>query len=207
MSLGIDFPAFGAVNPFTGTTPAGAIDTFNTNLEANGLPQLLGSIYCAPLNPVNVGTAANGSGLQPIYKYVRYNPTTSQTIQAGPALVYWKDETFTTVTPLAAEAFGGATTAANSIAGWLLYNTTSVAGATASAINGNACWIQVGGFIAGAYTGAAVTASASIMGALNAGVAWSTVSPATAGNKVAAYALTAAVSTAFLADIYVPFIN
>jgi hypothetical protein len=135
---------------------------------------------------------------------VRYNPTTSETIQAGPALVYWKDETFTTVTPLAAEAFAGATSAANSIAGWLLYNTTTLASAAASLINGNFCWIAVGGFVPGAFISSGA-ANISLMGALNAGAAWSTVTPATAGNKVAAYTLTAASSN--LADLYVPFLN
>jgi hypothetical protein len=208
MGFGIDYPAFGSVNPLTTTlanTPYAAIDTFNAALENNGATQLLGSLYQAPLVPT--GSVTNGGGLNSYLKYVRYNPTTSQTIQAGPALVYWKDETFTTVTPLAAEAFAGATSAANSIAGWLLYNTTTLSTATAAQINGNFCWIAVGGFVPGAFTGSAALANASIMGGLNAAGAWVTVSPATAGNKVAAYALTASVTAAFLADIYIPFIN
>ena len=117
MGFGIDYPAFGSVNPLTTTlanTPYTAIDTFNAALENNGASQLLGSLYQAPLVPTN--SAANGGGLNSYLKYVRYNPTTSQTIQAGPALVYWKDETFTTVTGLASEAFLAAGASSASVA-------------------------------------------------------------------------------------------
>lgn len=205
MAFGIDFPAYSSVNPFTGTTPASAIDTFNSGLENNGLPQLLGSLYQAPL--VGSSQTLAGGGLNPIYKYVRYNPTTSQTIQAGPALVYWKDETFTTVTPLAAEAFNTATSI-NSIAGWLLYNTTTTPGATAAQINGNGCWIQVGGFLAAAFLGTGSTAAANvpIVGAGTAGAAWTTSATVAAGNRIAAYTLTA-VSAALTSDLYIPFLN
>lgn len=205
MSLGIDFPAFGATNPFTGTTPASVIDTYNTALENNGLPQPLGSVYFAPLNPAVVGAAANGSGLQAGYKYVRYNPTTSQTIQAGPALVYWKDETFTTVTPLASEAYNTANSV-NSIAGWLLPNTTTTPGLLAATLNGNACWIQIAGFLSQAYTGVAVAAGISLQGGATGATAWASATPAVAGSRPLAWALTAAVSTAFLADLYIPLI-
>lgn len=205
MAFGIDFPEFGSVNPYTGTTPYTAIDTYNTALENNGASQLIGSLYQAPLVPTSSLVA--GGGLNAYFKYVRYNPTTSQTIQAGPALVYWKDETFTTVTPLAAEAYNTANSV-NSIAGWLLYNTTSVPGATAAAINGNFAWIAVGGFVPLAYTGVAVTAGLPLVGSGTAGAAWASSATVAAGNRIAAYAITTATATpAFLADLYVPFLN
>lgn len=202
MSLGIDYPAFGATNPFTGTTTYTAIDTFNSALENNGALQPLGSIYAAPLNFPAPPSPVNGQGLQPFYKYVRYNPTVSQTIQAGPALVYWKDETFTTVTGLYSEAFLSANQPAG-VAGWLLYNTTTLASAVASAINGNFCWIQVGGFIPGAFVTAA-TVGQSLYGVAT-GAAWATTTTAPTSGSEAGYALTAAASN--LSDIYVPFTN
>lgn len=202
MGIGIDFGAFGATNPFTGTTPFTAIDTYNTALENNGALQPLGSIYALPLNPAVVGAAANGSGLQLITKYVRYNPTVSQTIQAGPAIVYWKDETFTTITGLYSEAFLSANQPAG-VAGWLLYNTTALSSAVATAINGNFCWICVGGFLAGAFVTAA-TVGQSIYGVAT-GAAWATTTTAPTSGSEAGYALTTAASN--LSDIYVPFTN
>jgi len=201
MSLGIDFPAFGSVNPFTGTTPASVVDTYNTALENNGATQPLGSLYCAPQPQATVGTAANGSGLQPIYKYVRYNPTVSQVLLTGAQLVYWKDETFTTVTGLYSEAPWGI----NGIAGWLLYNTTAVSGATAATINGNYCWIQVGGFLAGAYVTAASIGDSIYGAASTFGATGHTVASTAPPNRVAAWAYTAAASN--LADLYIPLIN
>jgi len=207
MGFGIDYPAFGSVNPLTTTlanTPYTAIDTFNSALENNGASQLLGSLYQAPLVPT--GSATSGGGLNAYLKYVRYNPTTSETIQAGPALVYWKDETFTTVTSLGSESFLG-TAAPASVAGWLLYNTTTLASAAASLINGNFCWILVGGFLPGAFVTAA-TAGDSIFG-VSGGAAWATghtAYSAAATSRVAGIALTTA-SGASLSDLYVPFLN
>ena len=130
---------------------------------------------------------------------------TTQTIQTGPALVYWKDETFTTVTPLYSEAFLSAA-APTGVAGWLLYNTTTLASAAASAINGNFAWIAVGGFVAGAYVTAA-TAGDSLYG-VSSGAAWATghtVFGTAAPSKVAARALTTAATN--LSDIYIPLLN
>lgn len=207
MGFGLDFPEVSGGNPYVGNNLFATVDPFNAALENNGAANSLGSIYQAPLNldQVPVGSAANvpGIGLNDYYKYVRYNPTTSEAIQAGPALVYWKDETFTTVTGLSTEAF---INGPNGVAGWLLYNTTAVPGATAAQINGNFCWILVGGFLSLAYLGVAASAGASIEGTAS-GAAWLATTPATAGNIVAAIALTASVSTAFLADLYVPLIN
>lgn len=202
MSLGIDYATFGAVNPYTGSTPSSVVDTYNNALENNGASQILGSLYFAPLDPshVNVG----GAGLQNGFKYVRYNPTASQVIQAGPALVYWKDETFTTVTPLSTEAYLPALQSSG-IAGWLLYNTTTTPGATASVINGNLCWIQVAGFIPGAYSSAATTAGVGIYGVSANATPWVTTITAPAPARLAGIAL-GATSAANLVDLYVPLI-
>jgi hypothetical protein len=206
MSLGIDFGAFGATNPFTGNTPFTAIDPFNAALENNGASQPLGSLYFLPINaagvPIAPATTVPGQGLQLALKYVRYNPTTSQTIQAGPALVYWKDETFTTVTPLFSEAFLPALQSSG-VAGWLGYNTTTLPSATAASINGNFAWIVVGGFISGAFVTAA-TAGQGLYGVAT-GAAWATTTTAPAPARLAGIATTAAAGG--LADIYVPLLN
>ncbi len=199
MSLGIDYPKLGSANPITGQSYYTVIDTYNTAIENNGALQPLGSITFLPLNPASLTTS--GIGLQQAYKYVRYNPTVTQTLKNGPALVYWKDETFTTVTPLASEAFSGI----NNIAGWLLYNTTALSSATAAQINGNFCWICVGGLLAGAWVTAAAAADASIYGASSTAFATGTSASGTAPpQKVAGWSLAAAASN--LVDLYVPLL-
>jgi hypothetical protein len=116
-------------------------------------------------------------------------------------LVYWKDETFTTTTGLASEAFSGI----NNIAGWMLYNTTTTSAAVATDINGNFCWIQVGGLLVGAWVTAAAAADASIYGASSTFGATGTTAANTAPpNKVAGWSLAAAASN--LVDLYVPLL-
>lgn len=125
----------------------------------------LGTLYAAPVNG-SLPQSSPGVGVPPVMKYVYYNPT-SQVVApvVAPAPVYWKDETFTTVTSVSTEAMSGAGTtlalASQFIAGWLLPNTTSIAGlvavgvpATPSGLNGSCVWIQVGGFLAGAFLNA-----------------------------------------------------
>lgn len=197
MSFGIDFPAFAGVNPFTGTTPGGAIDVFNAALPLNGLPQSLGSLYQAPLtSSAGVG---KGAGSNPVYRYVRYNPTASQTILTGPQLVYWKDNTFTTVTGLASEALS-----INLIAGWLLYNTTAQgAGALAANINGNGCWIQCGGYLQGAFVTLGTAVGGNVIGAGGTFGATGYIAPGSAiTNTVAGVVVT--VAAANLSDIWIP---
>lgn len=199
MSFGLDFPATGGGNPYIAGTFSQQIDVFNSALENNGAMQPLGSIYQAPLNPA--ATTQNGIGSNRYLKYVRYNPTVTQAIKNGPGLVYWKDETLTTVTPLYSEAFMGI----NGIAGWLLYNTTTVTGATAAQINGNFCWIHVGGFLSGAWTTNSGAAGSAVIGAASTAFATAAVAASTAPtNTVAGWQQAAAVSN--LVDIYVPLI-
>jgi hypothetical protein len=196
MSIGTDYPVVS-----TGSTLT-SIDTFDATKLNNGAQNLLGQVYVIPLNADRVGAAANGMGLQKYVKYVRYNPTVSQAILTGPGIVYWKDETFTTVTGLLSESFTGN---ANSVAGWLQYNTTTLATATAAQINGNFCFIAVGGFLAGAVSVAATAVGDTLFGLAGA----FTVNRVAAGTaftfRPAAYALTAV--AAGLSDLYIPFLN
>jgi hypothetical protein len=197
--FGLDYPKIGSANPITGQNLYTVIDTYNTALENNGAQQPLGSIYQAPLN---LGTlVTSGIGLNAYYKYVRYNPTASQTLKTGPTLVYWKDETFTTVTGLASEALS-----LDLPAGWLLYNTTTLSSATAAQINGNFCWILVGGFLPGAFVttgtavGGAIIPSGTTFGATG------YIAPSTAiTDPVVGRVLVAAASN--LSDLYVPLLN
>lgn len=92
------------------------------------------------------------NGFPPVFKYVRYLSQSNQSLNAYPGIVYYADSTGTTVTGYAGEAYGVTTNNAsvpgNALAGVLLYNTTSSGlsgSAAAAALNGNWCWIQVGG--------------------------------------------------------------
>lgn len=199
--FGIDYPKIGSANPLTGQNLYTVIDPYNSALENNGALQPLGSLYQAPLNPAVIGAAANGSGLNAYYKYVRYNPTVTQTLKTGPTLVYWKDKSFTIVTGLASEALS-----LDLPAGWMLYNTTTTSGAVAADINGNYCWILVGGYLPGAWVttgtavGGAVIPSGSTFGATG------YIAPSTAiTDPVVGRVVTVAASN--LSDLYVPFLN
>lgn len=208
MAFGIDYPDFGATNPLTaGTTVYTAVDTYNTALENNGANQPLGSIYQAPLSLGVVGTATKGIGQNNYFKYVRYNPTVSQNFLTGPQLVYWKDNTFTTVTGLASEALS-----INLIAGWLLFNTTTTplasgqtAAQQAALVNGNFVWIQVGGYLPGAYVTTGTATGGIIIGASSTFGANAYIAPGSnITNEVAGIVIAAASSN--LADLYVPLI-
>lgn len=194
--FGIDYPVISTGNTKT------SIDTYDTTKQNNGAQNSPGAIYQLPLNTAGVGTGLNGAGLNKFVKYVRYNPTVSQTILTGPAPVYWKDETFTVVTPLQSEAFYAG---ANSIAGWLEYNTVTLSSATAAQINGNWCFICVGGFLAGCIAAASTAVGDAMIG----GTAAFTPVRVAAGTAPTArpigFALTAIAS--LVSDMYVPLLN
>src|ERR1700761_8080904 len=155
MSFGMDYPVITTGNAKTVIDTyiaPGAPNVNGTSGITNGSFNTPGILYQYQPQPFRVGV--NGSGSPIFLKYVRYNPTASQTIVNGPTIVYWKDETFTTVTGLLSEAIGGTTLGLNFIAGWMLPNTTDLPSVTAATLNGNWCFIQVGGFLSGAYVGA-----------------------------------------------------
>jgi hypothetical protein len=120
----------------------------SSTVPLNGPPkQPLGTIYSPPIN-VGIATAA-GAGAPPVYKYVQYQSTTNPAVVAAPAPVYYTDETYTIVSGNAAEAY--ITTAGVSIAGYLMPNTTALSTLTAALLNGNWVWIQIAGFLKGAW--------------------------------------------------------
>ena len=126
----------------------------------------LGFVYAAPwgLNPstgsgqvfsTTAGSSTPGFGAPGVFKYVYFYDAgaLTGTLQAAPAPVYWIDESFTTVTGNAANAYstiGGA-----SIAGYLMPNATALGTNMTGAqwygqLSQSYCWIQVAGFLSGA---------------------------------------------------------
>lgn len=132
---------YGAFQKITTGNVRTTIDS--STVPANGVPrQPLGTIYSPP---VNAGAAiGSGYGAPPVYKYVQYNSTANPSVQAAPAPVYWKDETFTVVTGVFSESF---LAAAGSAAGYLMPNSTDYSGLTAAILNGNWVWIQIAGWL------------------------------------------------------------
>lgn len=165
---------------------------FQTTLD-NTAQNPLGCIYAPPVNAGAI-TTAPGTGAQPVVKYVYYNSTSNPAVVASPAPVYYKDETFTVVTGNAAEAF--VTTLGCMIAGYLLPNSTAYSGLTAAILNQSYCWIQIGGFLAGAYAPTTTPGAGDLVVGLTTGN-WASegVSAATA-NGLLGRQLTAVVSNA-----------
>lgn len=138
----------------------GVVDTYSTtstyNGQLNGALNPLGSLWTIPSpsqggNTILATAAGYGSFLT--VKYVRYNSTANPAMVAGPAVVYYTDETFTTVSGVFSEGNVTGTGSASSVAGVLLPNTGSVAGVglgtgvTAALLNGNYVFIAVAGFV------------------------------------------------------------
>jgi len=107
-----------------------------------------------PTTAVFSTTAAgstSGYGAPPIFKYVYFNDAAALTgtAQVAPAPVYYIDESFTTVTPNAANAYF--TTAGACIAGYWMPNTTALGTSNTAAqwyaqFIGSYGWIQIAGF-------------------------------------------------------------
>jgi hypothetical protein len=119
----------------------------SSTLPLNGPPrQPLGTIYSPPIS-VALATP-HGAGAPPVYKYVQYQSTANPAVVAAPAPVYYTDETFTIVSGVFSESL---TASAASVAGYLMPNSTALSTLTAATLNGNWVWIQIAGFLAGAY--------------------------------------------------------
>jgi hypothetical protein len=137
--IGATFPFQQTPELFTGN-PATVNDLYSTTPSASGL--LANGARMAP------GTRfyqTDSAGRLLKFRYVRYNPTAAVVLTLGtnvPGVVYWKDNTFTIVTPTASE---GISTKINQIAGYLL---------NANATAGNFVCIQVAGYLANAVVSA-----------------------------------------------------
>lgn len=195
MALGANYPEVSTGSIFT------AIDTYDTTKQNNGALNVPGTEYALPVNAADLPTKA-GAYIQKYVKYVRYNPTVTQTILTGPAPVYWKDSAKSIVTPLQSEAiYAGA----NAIAGWLLYNTTTTSGALAATINGNFCFIFTGGYLPGALVAASTAVGDAMIGGTAAFTPVRIAANSALTNKVIGFAETAIAT--LLADVYVPYLN
>jgi hypothetical protein len=118
-------------------------------------PGTYSSSTSSPVFSTTAGSSTAGYGAPGVFKYVYFYDASALTgtAQVSPAPVYYIDESFTTVTPNAADAFF--TTGGAMVAGYWMPNTTSL-GTSLSAANWylqmvqSYGWIQIGGFLAGA---------------------------------------------------------
>jgi len=159
MALTNEFPVIG---PNALGNVYGVVDAYNTLLPNNGALNPLGSLWTIP-SPSQGGNTllatSVGYGSFLTVRYVRYSSTSNPAMVAGPGVVYYTDETLTTVTGAYSESY----LASNPTyaAGFLLPNTGSVtgvglgSGVSATLLNGNYVFIAVAGFVPKAYVGGA----------------------------------------------------
>lgn len=169
------------------------LDVRDTTKPNNGAPNALGSSYYD--NPTST---ANPNGVPVKYRYVRYNSTANSAVKAAPGLVYWVDNTYTTVTSTMSE---GITGTLNDVAGFMMVNSTDLTTLTATLLNGNFVWICVGGYVKAAIVAAATAVGDAEVGG---GAAWVPVRVASGTaptGRPAGFALTAISGST--ADVYV----
>ena len=150
----LGFPVIDTGNPYT------VLDAYNAALYNNGARAPLGTLARVPLPVGTVGSPAKGLGSSLAIKYVRYLSTANPAVVGGPAVVYWTDLSFTTVTGVSTEGLG-----VNFAAGWLLPNTVSISGFTAAQLNGNFVWIGLSGYIPGCVSVGSTAVGDSLIGA------------------------------------------
>lgn len=138
-----------SVDPFTpGQTAAGT--GVVPNYFYGGLYNTLGTMFMDQGGSDSVsGTLTQLPLYAPVlYKYVLYKSTTNPAMLAAPGVVYYTDNTETVVSGAMAD---GLSTTANSLAGYLMVNTTDLTTITATILNnggnGSGVWIAVGGFV------------------------------------------------------------
>jgi hypothetical protein len=143
----------------------------------------------------STGSLSNPYGVPGKYRYVRYNSTSNPALTSvtGPFIVFWTDTTFTTVSPVESEA---AFTGISAVAGLCMPNVTALTTLTATILNGNYCWIAVGGYESGMYiSSATVTAGESLVASattfLPTATAAGTAAPSARGALAVAYSASA----------------
>lgn len=179
-------------------TPYVRISTGNvqTVLDVNAL-NAVGSVYSPPPNQ-SLPQTTKGFGAQPVFKYLQYKSTTQPTPVAGPAPVYYTDESFTTVSGNAAEAF--VTVNGCCLAGYLQVNTTSVSTLTAAILQLSYVFVQIGGLVTAAWGPTTGTLGIGLaIGAATTGT-WATIGTATLP-KIAGFQMTVAASS--LCDVLI----
>jgi hypothetical protein len=185
-----------------------------TQLDASA-KNSLGAIYSPPgpypstgVFSTTAGASSAGYGAPPVFKYVYFYDAAALTgtAQIAPAPVYWIDESFTTVTSNAADAYF--TTAGGMIAGYWMPNTTALGTSLTAAqwylqFVQSYGWIQIGGFLPGALGPSAGTAGVGnyIYGAATGSWASTGGTTVAANARALGYQLTAVAST--LCDVLV----
>ena len=159
-----DYPVISSGSIYTTLDPFGATSASGA-LVNNGAYNVPGTRYQLPFNPANAIGAQpyKGISLPLTVAYVLYGSATNPNFLANPGVVYWTDESYTTVSGHSADSFLGV----DGVAGYVLLNTTqypgSYTGATlATLVNnsysktptpysgGSYLFIAVGGFLPGA---------------------------------------------------------
>lgn len=206
MSAGLDFAVINTGNPYTNidtyiASPSSTTQTIASMAQPypNGAYALPGQAYLAPVVPGQL-SSAKGQGAPLVLRYVRYNSTANPAALAGPAAVYWTDETFTTVSGVFSEGNPAATGNLNSLAGLLLVNTTAYPGSLtgaqlATTLNGNYVWIAVSGFVPGVQVPASTAIGDSLTGTSGNFLLARTASGTAPISKRIIQALTAVIST------------
>jgi hypothetical protein len=163
MALTNEYPVISS-NLKAGYGPYGTADPYNAALQYNGALNPLGSLYFQPAPAQNTIALSSSTGYASglWMKYVLYKSTSNPAMVAGPGVVYYTDETFTTVSGAFAESFAASNP--TYAAGFLLPNTGTVTGiGVGSAIsatilnnggNGSYVWIGIAGFVPSAYVAA-----------------------------------------------------
>lgn len=149
-------PAPGPSTP--GPTPAPfnglAAPLGTTFLDQGGPDSNSGTLVQLPLNQVA------------LYKYVLFKSTSNPALLASPGTVYYVDAACTIVSGVMSEGFS---TTANSLAGWMMPNTTDLPNLTAAILNnganGSGVWICIGGYVKAATAITATAVGDSLIGA------------------------------------------
>jgi hypothetical protein len=163
--------------------------------------QVLGQRYVG----INAITTANPSGSPAIYVLAKMLATSAATLAAwqtanAPAPVYWTDTTFTTVSPIMSEGFGGLQA---SVAGYWMPNYASLPKVTLAQLQGAYGLVQVAGYLPGAYCPANGTLAAGNWLIGNAGSYQSAGVAAASGPGYRALGIQIAAASSNLANVLV----
>jgi hypothetical protein len=165
-------------NLAVGYSVYGTADPYNAQLQNNGALNPPGTLYFYPAAAQNQNVLASSKGYASglLCKYVLYKSTSNPAMVGGSGIVYYTDETLSTVSGAFAESYVASTPAY--AAGFLLPNTGSVAGIgvgaaiSATILNngglGSYVWIGIAGFIPSAYVGAGTAQGSTFVGAAGA---------------------------------------
>lgn len=186
---------FGGQN-YTGQVTTGNVrttyDLYNASVPFNNQKCPLGSLIYDVIGADSISGKLTPAGAMTVYKYVLYKSTTNPALLASPGVVYYTDETGTIVSGAMAD---GVFNGANAVAGYMMPNTTDIAGLTAAILNngglGSYVWIAVGGFVGGATAVAATAVGDALIGSATAFTPGRTAAGTAPTNRVLAFAQTA----------------